>query len=202
MRQHFIPYLISFLSGFAVMSFEILGMRVLTPYYGSSVYVLGAIIAVFLSGLGIGYAVGGRLADRDPTGRTLPFWLFPAALLLLLFPFYGPFCCRAIYAAELDSRLGALLLSLLLFLLPCVFIGMVTPLLVKVQAVATGKVGAAAGDIYAIATAGSIAGTLFTSFFLIAWMGMIAGIVLAGGILVLCGLLASFPRPRHEKSTD
>ncbi|MDD3118481.1 MAG: fused MFS/spermidine synthase [Victivallales bacterium] len=206
MRQHVVSYLIAFLSGFAMMSFEMLGVRVLTPYYGGSIYVWGAIISVFLTGLGLGYAVGGRQADRDPTGRTLPLWLLLAAGMLLAFPVYGHACCRIVYAAGLDSRWGALSLSLLLFLLPCVCIGMVTPLLVKLRATAVGKVGVAAGDVYAASTAGSIAGTLFTSFFLITWIGVTAGIVLAGILLAAGGGLGFLAAPgspgRQDRKRD
>ncbi len=183
-------YLIAFIAGFAMMSFEMLGIRVLTPYFGSSVYVLGAIIAVVLAGLALGYALGGRLADRDGGSRTLPLWLALAAFALLGFPLYGHAVARGIYRLELEAREGALLLSLLLFLAPCIFVGMATPLLVKMRAAATGKIGAAAGDVYAVSTAGSIAGTLLTSFYLISTIGVVAGILLNGALLAATSLLA------------
>lgn len=187
-------YLIAFCSGFAMMSFEILGIRMLTPYFGSSVYVLGSIITVVLSGLALGYALGGRLADRDAAARTLPLWLGLAALALLAFPLYGHGVAGLIYRLELEARQGALLLSLLLFLAPGILIGMATPLLVKMRAAATGKIGAAAGDVYAVSTAGSIAGTLVTSFYLITTIGVLAGIFLAGVLLAVAALLALIPR--------
>lgn len=193
MNQRINVYLIAFVTGFAMMSFEMLGIRVLTPYFGSSVYVLGAIIAVVLAGLALGYALGGRLADRDGGSRTLPVWLALAALALLVFPLYGHGVARTVYRLELEAREGALLLSLLLFLAPCVFVGMATPLLVKMRAAATGKVGSAAGDVYAVSTAGSIAGTLITTFFLITTIGVVAGILLNGALLATTSLLALLP---------
>lgn len=190
MARRVTVYTIAFVTGFAMMSFEMLGIRVLTPYFGSSIYVLGAIIAVVLSGLALGYALGGRLADRDGGSRTLPVWLALAALALLAFPLYGHGVARAVYRLEFEARQGALLLSLLLFLAPCIFVGMATPLLVKIRAAATGKVGSAAGDVYAVSTAGSIAGTLITTFFLITTIGVVAGILLNGALLAATSLLA------------
>ncbi len=190
MLKNTIPYLIAFFSGLAMMSYEILGVRVLSPSFGGSVYVWGAIIAVFLSGLGIGYALGGRMADRFPAGVLLRRILLVPTVLILGFPLYGHLLCRMIYGWELDSRLGALLVSFNLFFLPCLFIGMVLPVLVKMRAAATGKIGSAAGNISAVSTAGSIVGTLFTSFFLLAWVSVTVGVVLTGGVLGLCWLLA------------
>ena len=63
--------LIAFISGFVMMGFEILGVRVLAPFYGSSVYVWGATISVFLAGLSIGYALGGKISERRANGKTL-----------------------------------------------------------------------------------------------------------------------------------
>ncbi len=184
------PYLIAFISGFAMMAYEILGVRVLSPYFGGTIYVWGAIIAVFLTGLGIGYALGGRMADKDVNGTALRNLLPVPAAAIMLFPLYGHRICRLIHSWELDSRLGALLLSINLFLLPCIFIGMLMPVLVRLQAETTGKVGSASGNIYAVSTAGSITGTLFTSFFLIAWLPVSTNIMLTGSLLALCWLAA------------
>jgi len=188
-------YSISFISGFALMGYEILGVRVLTPYYGSSVFVWGAIISVILAGLSIGYAVGGRIADHRSNGqRTLSYIILFPALLITFFPLYGYRICRFAYAFELDSRLGALLLSLILFLTPCIFIGCITPSLVKKLAEQTGEIGTSAGNIYSISTFGSISGTLFTSFYLISLASTSKAIVVMGLLLFICWLISLAPR--------
>ena len=138
-------YSIAFLSGFAVMGYEILGTRVLFPYYGSSVYVLGAIISVFLAGLGIGYAVGGRIADSNSGANHLSGIIFFPTILVLSFPLYGYRFCEFFYALNLESRVGALLLSVVIFLPPCVFLGAVIPIIVKIVAINSGRIGRAAG---------------------------------------------------------
>lgn len=181
----FVLYLIAFINGFVMMGYEILGIRVLTPFYGSSVYVWGAAISVFLAGLSIGYAAGGRIAGRRADGKILAVLAIVPGLLIVLFPSYAYGFCNMIYALDLDSRLGALLLSLLLFLVPSIFIGSVLPVIIEILAVKINKAGQAAGNVYSVSTAGSIIGTLFTSFYLISWMGVSKGIALTGYLLIL-----------------
>lgn len=183
--MRYLLYIIAFISGFVMMAYEILGVRVLTPFYGSSVYVWGATISVFLAGLSIGYAVGGRIADRRANGKTLAVLTIVPALLIVLFPLYAYALCNMIFALELDSRLGALLLSLLLFFIPSIFIGALLPVITGILAVEINKAGSAAGNVYSTSTAGSIIGTLFTSFYLISWMGVSKGIVLTGSLLII-----------------
>ena len=184
-----ILYSIAFLTGFAVMAYEILGVRVLSPYYGSSVHVWGAIISVFLAGLSIGYAAGGKYADENGGIRNLSKIILVPSALIVLFPFYGYFLCNLFYNHVAHSKSGALLLSITLFMLPCIFMGAVLPVLVKMLATDSGRVGSAAGNVYSVSTAGSIAGTLFTSFFLISLVSVSKGIMLTGLLLATCWFL-------------
>lgn len=186
-----ILYLIAFLTGFALMGYEILGVRVLSPYYGSSVHVWGATISVFLAGLSIGYIKGGQIADKISDLNILRRIILIPVLIITTFPVYGNRICKLIYSFELDSRIGALFLSIILFLVPCIFIGMAVPILVKMLASENHKIGSAAGNIYAVSTIGSIAGTLFTSFFMISMVSMPKGFMVIGIILIACWLLCA-----------
>ncbi|MFA7230678.1 MAG: fused MFS/spermidine synthase [Victivallaceae bacterium] len=179
-------YAIAFMSGFAAMGYEILAVRVLSPYYGSSIYVWGAVISVILAGLSVGYAVGGRIADRNSSMTILARLIMVPAFSIVMFPVYGYGVCKLIYSLEFDSRAGALLLATVLFLVPYIFIGALLPMLVERRASASHKIGSSAGDVYAVSTAGSITGTLFTSFFLIAWISVSKGIVVMGLVFVIC----------------
>ena len=61
-----IIYLLAFTGGFVIMSMELLGGRVLAPYFGSSIYVWGSIITVFMLSLSLGYLIGGRWSVKQP----------------------------------------------------------------------------------------------------------------------------------------
>src|SRR5580658_10481434 len=76
-------YLIAGWSGFFVMGIELLGGRVLAPYFGSSIYVWGAIITVFMLALSLGYLLGGRASLTSPSLRRLGIILVAAAVTTL-----------------------------------------------------------------------------------------------------------------------
>src|SRR5574338_897280 len=75
-----------FLSGAVLLGVEIAASRVLAPTFGSSLYVWGALIGVVLSGLAVGYWLGGTLADRWPTPYLFVGAIALGAALVLAIP--------------------------------------------------------------------------------------------------------------------
>src|ERR1700693_4915593 len=75
-------YLIAGWSGFFVMGVELLGGRLLAPFFGSSIYVWGAIIAVFMLALSLGYLAGGRASLAAPSLKRLALILLAAAITM------------------------------------------------------------------------------------------------------------------------
>ena len=67
--------------------------------------------------------------------------------------------------------------------------GAVSPYAVKLQVRNIDLVGTGVGNLYALSTLGSIAGTLLTSFYLITLMGIRKIIVLEGALLLLMGII-------------
>src|SRR5512139_2915038 len=123
--------LVVFICGAIVMSFEILGSRVLAPNFGSSVFVWGSLISVFLAGLSAGYYLGGRIADINPSARKLSLMLLVPGILLLTFPVYSGPLSDWIFMKDLGVRLSPLIAATILFLLPSVFLGIVSPYTAK-----------------------------------------------------------------------
>jgi len=60
-------HLLAFTGGFVIMSVELLGGKILAPYFGSGVYVWGSIITVFMLSLSLGYLLGGKLSVNNPS---------------------------------------------------------------------------------------------------------------------------------------
>lgn len=177
------------MAGAVLMSLEMAGSRVLVPVYGGSIFVWGALVTTFLAALAIGYAAGGRLADRRPGSRLLADLLFSTALsLAVLVPASGP-VLQAVSRSPLPERFQVLLASALLFGLPCVLLGAVTPLAAKLAVSSLESVGSTTGRLAAVSAAGSILGTYATAFHLLPAFGTSAVIRgLAAGLLV-AGLL-------------
>ncbi len=185
----FILCTVAFLSGFSLMGYEILGSRILAPYFGSSVYVWGGLIAVFMFGLSIGYSVGGRLADRHSSYIELGCIIFCSVLFIFLVSYYGKLICSSISVLAIDIKYSALAASAILFTIPCICMGVVSPYLVKLSIKEQQEIGKKVGNIYAVSTVGGILGTLFVSFYLIGLVGTGRGIQLLCIPLLICSIL-------------
>lgn len=162
-----LSYLIAGWSGFLVMAVELLGGRLLAPTFGSSIYVWGAIITVFMFALSLGYLAGGRFSMRSPSVRRLGVVLIVAALSLLPVLMFSEPMLEALSIAVPDPRFGSLLAATCLFFVPTFFSGMVSPYAVRLLVVDQVNAGRHAGQLYFVSTFGSAAGTLLTSFYLV-----------------------------------
>ncbi|HXR53393.1 MAG TPA: fused MFS/spermidine synthase, partial [Steroidobacteraceae bacterium] len=162
-------YVVAFWSGFFVMGVELLGGRILAPNFGSSIYVWGALITVFMLALSLGYLAGGRYSLHNPSLKRLGGLLGVAALTTLpVLPLSGvPLEELSIHIT--DPRYGSLAAAVLLFFIPTFFSGMVSPYCVRLLVDTEESSGRRAGQLYFVSTFGSAAGTLLTSFFLVKW---------------------------------
>lgn len=160
-----------FLAGGALLGLEIAASRVLAPYFGNSLYVWGALIGIVLAGLSTGYWVGGAIADRFPTPRLLVAMLGAASLLVLAIPFADGWVLDRLVDWDPGPRLNPLLATIFLFGAQSVILGTVSPIAVRLKAHSLDQLGRTAGRLFAISTAGSIAGTFATSFWLIPELG-------------------------------
>jgi spermidine synthase len=177
-------YGVVFVCGAVLMALEIVGSRMLAPYFGNSIFVWGSLISVVLAALSLGYWLGGIAADRWPRFSILATLIAVPGVIIALLPFVYPGLNRGIADGNMGARLGPLVSSLILFLVPSVFLGTISPFAVRLQARTVASVGSTAGGLYAVSTAGSIVGTLLTAFYLIAILG-VANIVHGLGLTLL-----------------
>lgn len=160
-----------FVAGGALLGLEIASSRVLAPFFGNSLYVWGALIGIVLAGLSTGYWLGGIAADRHPTPRLLVTLLGGGALLVLAIPFVDGWVLDRVVDWDPGPRLNPLIATILLFGVQSVVLGTVSPVAVRLKARSLEHLGRTAGRLFAISTAGSIAGTFLTSFWLIPALG-------------------------------
>jgi spermidine synthase len=163
-------YTVVFISGAAVLAIEILGTRILGPFYGMGLFLWSALISVTLAALSVGYALGGRWADRDPSASRLALLLLGAGLWLIAVPFLKHPLLAA--TSGLGLRAAVLLTSALLFFPPLMLLGMVSPFAIRLRAQRLEEVGRTAGDLYAISTVASVAAAVATGFWLIPVLGV------------------------------
>jgi len=181
-------YLTVFTTGASVMVIELLGTRMIAPFYGASLYVWSSLISVTMIALAIGYFVGGRWADSAKrTGLSLIIAL--AAILTLLIPWLT----RPILLATdpLGLRAGAFVSALILFSPSLTLLGMVGPFAIKLSTARLDGVGNSAGSIYAVSTVGSVVGTLILGFFLFPLVGSREILVGLGVLLLVLAILVA-----------
>ncbi len=160
-----------FIAGAVLLGLELAASRVLAPYFGSSLFVWGALIGVVLAGLSLGYWIGGAAADRYPAPRLLLGALASASLLVLAIPYLDGWALERVVSWDPGPRADPLVATILLFGAPSVILGSVTPIAVRLRARSLERLGRTAGRLFAISTAGSIAGTFATAFWLIPALG-------------------------------
>jgi spermidine synthase len=185
-------YVVAFVTGAIVMSFEMLGSRYLNPYFGSGIYTWAALISTVLTALMAGYFLGGALADRTASPTVLAITVIVGSLYLLALPSFARVVLEFVLAGIDDIRVGSLASSLALMFFPVTLLGMYSPFAIRLLLHSAQRSGRVSGAVYGISTAGAIVGTLGTTFVLIPTIGSRAITLTLGalGLIAGSGLLA------------
>jgi len=181
------------IGGAAVMVVEILGSRVLAPNFGTTLHVWSALITVTLAALAVGYAVGGQVADYRPgLGPVMTIMTCAGATLLL-----SDLTARPVLSVAYDAGMvsGTFMAASLLFLPTLFLLGMLSPMAVRAAANHR-NLGASVGNLYALSTIGSVAGSLLVSLLLIPNMTVHTAIISTAVALVIVPVFYLFSAAR------
>ncbi len=174
-HSRIVQYSLVFASGAATMALEMCASRLLAPYFGNSLPVWGVVIGMLLAYLSLGYFLGGRLADRHPVeglSCRLAAW---AGFVIGLIPYLARPILR--YSAsgfaqyQAGPVLGSLVGILILFAVPVILLGCVSPFAIRLSIETAASAGRTAGHVYALSTVGSLLGTFVSVFWLIPSFG-------------------------------
>ncbi|MBN1346509.1 MAG: fused MFS/spermidine synthase [Phycisphaerae bacterium] len=183
--------------GFALMALEMLGARLLSPFFGSSIHVWGSVISIFLLALSVGYWVGGLLSVWRPSGRVLSVSIALSAVGFAVIPLVVERVNNAVFDLDVEDRWGALLSATILFLVPSLLLGIVSPFSVRLATWDVGRAGASAGLLYSVSTLGSFLGCILTAFYFVLWLEVSKILMYMAGLLAAMAVLSWFiPRPR------
>ncbi|PCI61184.1 MAG: glycosyl transferase [Gammaproteobacteria bacterium] len=191
MNNKFI-YLLAFCSGFCIMGIELLGGRILAPYFGSSIHIWGSIITVFMLSLSFGYLLGGKLSTRSVSLKHYGIIFILAGLTILPIVYFAQALMELIFVNIEDSRYGSLLAATGLFFIPTLFIGMLSPYSVRLLTTHQDNSGNIAGNLYFTSTLGSALGTIITSFYLVLYFDVNNIVLSFSFTLIILGLTAWF----------
>ncbi|GHO86890.1 fused MFS/spermidine synthase [Dictyobacter formicarum] len=199
--QGWLLLLLVFLAGAASLSVEMAASRLLSPYFGDSLFVWASIIGLILLYLTVGYYVGGLLSDRYPRPVYLYYITAAASLLILLIPLIsGPILSwtQLTFASyDVGVLYGSLLAVILLFALPTILLGCVSPYSIRIRIQQVGRAGRVSGLLYAISTAGSILGTFLPVLVLLPYLGVRLTFVSTGLVLLLISVVGILITNKH-----
>jgi predicted membrane-bound spermidine synthase len=152
------------------MAVELMGTKLLAPFYGSSLYVWTAILCITVLGLTLGYYFGGRLSEKHASEKILVLILSLAALLVFALPNSATLLISMTSTMRLIP--GICTASFFLLVPPMFCFGLVGPMVVRLMARKMETLGNVAGTVYFTSTLGGILATFLFGFYWIPEMGL------------------------------
>ena len=164
--------IILFIVNAIYMILELIASRILSPYFGSSNLIWTSVIGIILLSTSAGNYLGGIIADRAKEQKQkltldINVILIISGILILFIPVTQKLLISQIISLIKSIKIGAILATIVLFFVPSMYIGMLSPIIIKLKMNTLESVGKISGGIYALATLGSIVGTFLGGFFLI-----------------------------------
>ncbi len=197
LQNRYIILLLAFISGFAIMTIELLGGRILAPWFGNSIYVWGSIITIFMLSLSVGYLLGGRWSLHNPSLFRYGIFFVLSSVTLLPVVLFGDHVMQGLFVLVTDPRYGSLVVSAILFFVPTAILGMIAPYSVRLLVENEQHSGKVAGQLYFVSTLGSALGTIVTSFYLVL-IFEINQIILTVSVVLVCSGIAVMLRSIYQ----
>ncbi len=169
------------------MIVELLGVKIIAPYYGTSLYVWSSVLGVTLGALALGYFFGGQISRKYPGEKSLFIVLLFGGFLTVIAPLIAPKIL--LITDPLGVKMGSLLSVSLYLLAPISCLGSVSPIIIQLINKNQAEAGKSAGTVYAISTVGGILATFLAGFYLIPTIGIYITAFTTGGLLGAIALL-------------
>lgn len=187
-----LTYLTVFLSGMSALAAEFGASRLLQMRFSSITLVWAVIIGLILVYFAVGYALGGRLADRSPLPKTFFTVIAAGGLTLSIVPLVAQPMLRAASLASDQLNLGlmaaAFIATLVLFSIPVTLLAMTSPFALRLLLENPQKAGNTAGNVSALSTAGSVLGAFLPTLLLFDLVGAARTILLFGVVMLGLGV--------------
>lgn len=182
--------LVVFLTGACVLIIEVVATRIISPYYGNTIFTVSSVIGIVLAALSVGYYFGGKLADKYPTEKIFYSIILASGFSVVVLHLLTLFLLPSLgYSFSIIS--GPIISAIILFFIPSLLLGTLSPFAIKLQEqnFPDKGIGSITGEIFFWSTLGSIFGSLFTGFVLIPQFGIEQIILAVAIILIVLGFL-------------
>ena len=181
--------IIIFLVDAICMILELIASRLLSPYFGNSNIVWTSVIGIILLSSSLGNYIGGKIADRDNKEKILKLLIMWAAIFIMIIPFIQEIILPLISTKIQNIKIGAIIATTILFLIPSVLMGTIMPIILKLKITDLETTGKESGKITAIGTIGGIFGTFIGGFLLIPNIGSVYILYILAIVLAILSLL-------------
>ncbi len=175
--KRYLPHFTVFLSAMGIMIVELVASRIISKYFGNSLYTWTGVIGVVLGGISLGNYIGGKLSDRYDPEKLISVLLLISSFLVFLILLLDMLLEHSISAAGVGTISAALiirsvLLMVILFFLPATSLGTISPAMAKLALLRSNVIGGTVGSIWAVSSAGSIVGTFLSGYLFIPFFGV------------------------------
>lgn len=163
-------FFLAFLEGLGAMAIEVLGGKMLSPYFGSSLYIWTSVIGITLLCLTIGYYLGGILSRKPDLPKRISLLFNLTGVIMIGLPLLSNILYQSL--SEFHLFLSCTLFALFVLGPPLIMLGAISPLIIQLNTPELRAAGSTAGKIYALSTLGGIIATFSLGFFLIPSLGV------------------------------
>ena len=113
------------------MATELCGSKLISPYFGSSLYVWASVIAITLGSLATGYFFGGKLSLKEEKTKILSVVLLLSAAFMGFMPIITNFFSFLAVSASLVT--ATVIASIILLFIPMFLMGAASPLIISIH---------------------------------------------------------------------
>ena len=157
-----------FFTGAVVLSLELLASRILTPFFGVSLYIWTSILSVTLVFLAIGYQLGGWITSKIKKEYYEDLFIFIpilSSIFIILSVLIYPYLLPKLIGINL--LLGSFIGSFVLLSIPLVLLSALNPILISIiKSNDDQSSDSRSGFVLFISTIGSVFGVIFTAIIL------------------------------------
>lgn len=179
------------------MACELLSARLISPYFGNSLYVWAATIGTTMMGLAAGYFLAGYFSERSVPKKTLMIALAAISVFVFVLPFFSSFIQTMFLDFEIKT---GIFVSTLVFNFPLyVLFGLFSPLVIDIITGTTEDTGKFAGRIYGISTLSGVGFILLTGLYFLPEIGTKLSLFFCASLLSVTTALFYIVDYRHEK---
>jgi len=191
-------FLLLFIEGAALMAVELMGAKLVAPFYGSSLYVWTTVLVSTVLGLTLGYYLGGIVSQKRNTEKKLAIILGIAAILVFALPHTASMLIQLTRSLSLIP--GVCVTCLALLLPPLLCFGMVGPIAVRLMSSSAETLGTTAGTVYFTSTAGGVVATFLFGYYLVPLEGLKFCTLVTGVSLAALPIAYFASRAFHAKA--